>query len=396
MRNMMYIFISGYHKKYRENIYRTLFSPIGTINRYVFKSAGLVTVIHRLKRTKHFNQKALIVFVDRYGGSNQNEYVYYPIRNATLRKYVKEGNDRTAFYVELGDYIFPKNHEDIQGDFIRMGDIPKRSSATSSKDDGQYITIMESIIENEHYYSGTEGWDAAVKNLQTKRAFLAMEEEDLDNVSNDTLNSMVPFFYRLEYERKGFRTDKRIKPAKAPKDSSKGPRLSFHLSSKVEYQARIYYYFPYWAENCDVRIYLSMKSVPTQDDVQQPVVITYTNEMDHYWGNQAFSVPVKSEEFSFDVRTQDLPPGKTLVNFTQKISSQVRNRKAVKWFFIAFCAIIYVMCGFLLDYFGLPEDQSMKFFAYCAANWQQLLTSVIQILTVIFIALLNGGEGLLS
>lgn len=393
MHNITYIFISGYHKKYRQNIYRTLFSPTGTINRYVFKSAGLVTVIKRLKWPWLLQQKVLIVFVDRYGGANNQKYVYYPIRNAILKKYVKEGDERTAFYVELRDYIFPKSCDDIQGDITRMGDIPKRSSDTDSTDDGQYITIWESIIDKEHYYLGADAWNAAAKELQTKRAFLAMEEEKLDSADPDKLDNMVPFFYRLEYEQKRFRTYKPIRPVKTRKDTCKGLTSVFRFSSKADCRARIHYYFPFWAKNSSVELQLSMKSDSMQDDGKR---VSLPNEGESCQGTKLFSTLAVNGEIFFDVQAQGLAEGKTLVNFTQNISSQVQDHKAVRWFFISIAAIIYVMCGFLFDYFGLPKDQSIELSAYFLENWQQLLVSAIQILAIIFIAWLNGGESLLS
>ena len=399
MHNMMYIFISGYHKKYRENIYRTLFSPTGTINSYVFKDIGLTTVYKTLKSPQYLKKKVLIVFVDRYGGTDQNTYVYYPIRKAIFKKYEKGPTEssRVTFYVELGDYIFPKKWEDIQADFARMRDIPRKSPDVPSTNDGQYITFEESIIAKDRYYFGKEGWNTAVENLHTKRAFLVVDEEELDNVDSAKLANMVPLFYRLEFEKMGLKKYKRIRPARALKDMDKGLVSSFHFSPKAEYRAQIYYYFPFWAENNSVKIHLSMKNASTQAEVQPSAVLTYTNEVEQYRGcmSQSFSIPANSEEVSLDVHAQGLEEEKKLVNFTQKVNIQAQNHKARKWLLIMLCAVAYVLCGFLLDYFSLPQDQSMEFLAYCAENWREFVASVFQILMVIIIALLNGGEGLL-
>lgn len=398
MRNMIYIFISGYYIKYRKNIYRTLFSPSGTINSYVFKDSGLTTVCNTIKRQRFRRKKVLIVFVDRYGGDDENTYVYYPIREAVLKKYKKgaDGPDRVTFYVELGEYVFPKKWEDIQADILRLSNIPRKSPDSFPTKDGQYITFEENIIARDRYYFGNNGWSKAVETLHTKQAFLAIEKEKLDDIDSTELANMVPFFYRLEFEKKGLKNYKRIRPTRAPKGSDKGLGSSFHCSPKAEYFVQIYYYFPFWAKNNSVKIHLNMKNASTQAETPLAVLL-YTNEMEQCRGHisQSFSIPANSGEFSFDVEAQGLEAEKTLVNFAQNINIQLQHHKVLKWFLIMLCAVMYVFCGFLLDYFSLPQEQSMHFLAYCAGNWCQLATNVIQILTVIVIALLNGGEGLL-
>lgn len=388
---MMYIFISGYDYDYRANIYRTLASPAGTVNGYTFKIDGLAIVINKVNSSSFTARDVLIVFVDRYGGTDGGTYEYYPIRKATYHSLVENPSQtRVTFYVELGEYVFPHNWKNIQADVRRLGDIPKKSTDANAKKDGQYITVRDdNIIRSGTYYTGTDGWNAAVKELSTKRAFLAIANRELDYISTSELANAAPFFYRLEYEKKNKigHIFKCIAPISPINDPSRGLISPFRFSSSNQYRLQIHFYCPLWEANSDAKISLQMKS-ETQGENISPVIISYGDAIQDYQGVKTIPLNLPQADcfLSFNAQAVGLPHGKTLVDFQQKTFCQIQrfhiSLKVAATLLFTFTLVLFSFCKLLHGYQNqpLPEDQRLGLLEYFLENGRQLLEDLLGLL----------------
>lgn len=387
--DMMYIFISGYDHEYRTNIYRTLTSPVGTVNSYTFKSSGLAAVNNKLDEAVEERKSidVIIIFVDRYGGSNGDTYQYYPIRMATYcSREDNSGNNRVTFYVKLGNYVFPRNWKNVQEDICRLGDIPQKSHEANTKADGQYVSVQDAnIIRQEEYYTGDAGWLAAVKELRTKRAFLATANRELDHIAAGELAQAVPFFYRLEYRGKnkvGYKYHT-IRPVVSKADATGKTQSFFRFSEKGQYQIEIHFYFPHWEADTNTNISLQISRGLTIG-ANPSVLISYSDVTGENQGVKTvpLDIPQADGELYFNAKAENLASGKTLVNFTQNTPHQRRNsykKWAIPVVLLAIVAIAFV--NLMIGYKELPEDEQVSFWSYFLEHGNQLLEKILNFFT---------------
>lgn len=393
---MLYIFISGYHDAYRANLYRTLFLPVHTINKYVFKREGLTAILDKIDSQQSGSQ-AVIVFVDRY---HPDGYKYYPIRRATYKEHQDVNGGRVKFYVELEDYIFPKNCEGVQADIKRLNHFPTKSEdAGDPTKDGQYITVCDDNILGSNfddvYYAGDSGWYEAVKALKGKRAFLAKRSEDLDDISEQDLNQRTPFFFRIEYQKNELFGDsfKDVHPENNIKNHEW--ESYFIFSSENKCRAKIYFYFPLWENDRSATVTLQIKNENTGYILNTSLIAfkDQTDDPEEQRGDRLvqFPVPDSECEIFFEVLSQNVTTGKSVVSSGGGTQFRIRNYRMIKNLTIVGCAAIYVISGLI----GGHTDENLTTVQYIIANTPQLIANALQVGAVILITKLNGGKKLI-
>lgn len=386
---MIYIFISGYYDKYRSNLYQTLFLPVGYTNTYVFKHAGLTDILHKLNDQTYVKANAIIVFVDRYG---HDGYIYYPIRKAVFQRYtIDASQERVTFYVKLEDYIFPHNCAEIQKDILRLGDIPQKNLDSSNPtDDGHYITISDKIIYSENdntYYSGDDGWFNAVKELKNKKAFLAysMEGNNLNQITNDNLENIVPFFFRIEFSRAkdpdDFETQKVYPKSKKYQEESNKTISFIPVGNGNECYAKIFFYFPDRKDTVDTKIFLKI----IDNELNKLIIETEipNKEYEKQRGELYIALPISRDGITvrFDIESNITSKVQTkeIVGFGGDIKFKFR-RNYWKLFAMIVCILVYIVSSFCEQFI---TNYLVKLIVYGC-----------QIISIIILTKLNGDKKL--
>lgn len=385
---MLYIFISGFYKRYRDNLYRTLFLPKGMINKYTFNSDGLTIVLNKIEGNK---TDAIIVFVDRYCGGT---YRYYPIRKAIFKKYRTEG-EYAKIYVELREYIFPKNPEAVNIDIARMSDIPRKSTNEDTTDDGQYISVQDSILSNNNtitnnYYVEEEGWQKAVECLKTKKVFLVDQDKPADNIDITNINEVSPFFFRLECNKIRIinHSYQEIEPALEFEDKSK-VRSYFHSNPGSTLVFKIYFYFPLREVNINAKVKLTLESDSISDD---RTIIAIPDGYPKSSIDHKYTVPYSECDLRFDIIDERESNNKRIIGSGGVINIRPNKRILLKWTIIVLLSIIYVFSDFIGE--GLDIVKLDGIILYIKDNYLLLLKSTFQIGTIIAITKLNEDKKL--
>lgn len=226
-------------------------------------------------------------------------------------KHIKKSNDgnRVMFYVELGDYVFPRDWTRVQDDILRLRDIPIKATGTNSKDDGRYITVNENnilgVMIEDTYFTGASGWNEAVKTLNEKRAFLATGSEDLDTIDKNDLANRTPFFFRIEYQKNEYLGDSYKNIAPKNKATEKGWESYFYYSSINKCRVKIYFYFPLWKEDRSAEVKLQIKNENTGNVLNNSSIVfkDNTDDPDEQRGDRfvQFLVPDSECEIVFEI-----------------------------------------------------------------------------------------------
>lgn len=228
-----------------------------------------------------------------------------------------------------------------------------------------------------------------MKELSTKRAFLATTNRELDHITTSELANAVPFFYRLEYKKKNKigHKFKCIAPVSPINDSSRGLISPFRFSTSNQYQLQIHFYFPLWETNSDAKISLQMKS-ETQGENRSPVMISYGDAIQDNQGVKTIPLNLPQADcfLSFNAQASGLPLGKTLVDFQQKTFCQIQrlhiSLKAASALIVAFILALFSFGKLLYGYQTqpLPEDQRLGLLEYFLENGRQLLEDLLGLL----------------
>lgn len=229
---MLYIFNSGYHASYVENIYKTLFLQNGSINSYKYKYEGPNKRIdpqthHRLN--EFTNDEVMIIYADRF--TTPNNYKYYPLRTGKLVYYSNE-LDKVVLYIKLCDFISAKNIDEFQT-FINEStkdDLPKYDAKTRER--GYYVVYNENKFDKSNFIEGEQAWMEICSALYHTKLF--QHKENLDNeVIADTIFNKITLF------------DEKSRPIEPKYVKDKAEPLFFYdVNINKRYDLRLDFFYP--------------------------------------------------------------------------------------------------------------------------------------------------------
>lgn len=396
MEKMLYIFISGYYETYRDNIYRTLSLPTGMVNKYIFDyDARISPVINELNGRKNANvtkTEALIVFLDR-----SNDYNFYPVRKASYSLHViTDKEKKVAFYLKLGDYIYPRSAQATSTAIKGFPGVPKPGPGAPT-DDGPYVSFQDSILPNDNpssmFFFGDEAWKMAVCELNSMQAFRTAPGHTIEkNGQNGDSEKYYPIFFRvkcLEKQKKVDATPKDISPQYAESADAKKltaflqPRSGKTLLFKVEC------FFP---TGGDIR---SLKPKIVLTSKSEEVISTSISEDETTGegpgGELEYTVTKEVQTLTIGIECWTSGDMRILCpNIT--IELRPKDMRTAKNIAIIFCAAIYLGSSALKT--GSASASTIGWVTFLLQNWSSLVLDAVQLGMVIAITSLNDGKKL--
>jgi hypothetical protein len=354
---MLYLFNSGFRDGYVANVLKTLCLPDGSSNLYSYRTGdadGNVTIersqqVHDLPE----NEQVLIIFVDRYYGSQR--YGYQSLRRGRLlRATVKD--DRLNIRVRLtefcaGDATFSQRVED---NLVKLG-APRFVDSTDNTRDGQYAVICPTDITSPgECGTGGEKWKAIVNGLSETHALQSTQDQPV-------------VFARAEFRRDG--DPNQLTPEVTPS----GDQI-FRINRGQKHTLSVNYFFPIVKSHriaggsLDVTLgsQLNAISAMTQalDLAERPVEFSFT------------SGPSVSDATSNIILTATPPEG--LQFFAPKIDLPLEIVQGTRqWLGLVFLAVLYCVCAVAIAY-----DPSKPLDTH--AIWLKLGGFIVQGIVVIF------------
>jgi len=167
-KRILYLFNSARRPLYKQNLYRILALPIGSITQFRY------TIEHHvppeLLNSSLQGKETLIVFVDRF---SDGSYTYYPIRKGKILKNYPKA-DRLILECRLGDYCCVHNPEDFKNFTSVLKEIVRGVPELTDGDpkntrDGYYVQLGEDVRDK--LIVGEDCWLPSVKGISRTKAF---------------------------------------------------------------------------------------------------------------------------------------------------------------------------------------------------------------------------------
>ena len=232
---MLYIFNSGYHASYVENIYKTLFLQNDSINTYRYKFEGThkrIDSITHQRLNECINDEVMIIYADRF--SESDEYIYYPLRIGKLVYYLNE-LDKVVLYLKMDDFIYTKNIEKFQTfiNEVTYSNLPKKDVNNESKEIGYYVVYNKNEFAKSDFILGEDAWKEICSALYSTKVFHYKETDDNNGVEKDTIFTKITIF-----DGKG----RPIKPKYAKYQTE--PLFFYDATINKSYDLRLDFFYP--------------------------------------------------------------------------------------------------------------------------------------------------------
>jgi len=164
-KKILYLFNSARRPLYKQNLYRILALPIGSITQFRY------TIEHHvppeLLNSSLQGKETLIVFVDRF---SDGSYTYYPIRKGkVLKNYPKA--DRLILECRLGEYCCVRDSEEFTKVLKKSASgVPELAGEDPrNTKDGYYVQLGEDVRDK--LLSDEDCWLTSVKGISRTDAF---------------------------------------------------------------------------------------------------------------------------------------------------------------------------------------------------------------------------------
>jgi len=167
-KKVLYLFNSARRPLYKQNLYRILALPVGSVTqfRYTIEHHVPPELLNRSLQGK----ESLIVFVDRF---SDGSYTYYPIRKGKILKNYPKA-DRLILECCLGDYCCVHNPEDFKNFTSVLKESARGVPELTDGDpkntrDGYYVQLGEDVRDK--LLSDEDCWITSVKGISRTDAF---------------------------------------------------------------------------------------------------------------------------------------------------------------------------------------------------------------------------------
>lgn len=362
---MIYVFNSGEHKEYIDNLMRVLFSPPNTIIRFSFKYQGQKKhideeTIIQLRKREDIN--ILIIYV------NKNNYTYFPLRFAILQDIIFEDN-KAKIYMKLSKFVFFPN-------CIKFSVIFKNTFSNSphyicpNKQDGSYVIIGKDVDKLGLDYKtaiNTEGevWLNLVTLLYGQRNF---SYKYLDE-------NYYPFFYFYSlYDSAGKTVIMR----------NKNNITSYVLTRNKKYTLKL---------NC-CNLFLTPENKRNLSVLIQKDDELHLKEVNSKYSDIIFNFSCDSNVNSIikiDIQDTNKQGINNIWSTPVELPIVVRQSKIVFCLIWIIFPLLYVASSFFMtDFKSINDLYSLK--SFFVNNYIHFLFSGIQIYSIIGITYLHGNK----
>jgi hypothetical protein len=163
-KKVLYLFNSARRPLYKQNLYRILALPVGSVTQFRY------TIEHHvpseLLNSSLQGKESLIVFVDRF---SDDSYTYYPIRKGKILKSYSKA-DRLILECRLGEYRCVHNQEDFTNVLKKSArGVPELTDGDPKNTrDGYYVQLGENVIDK--LIVGEDCWLLSVKGISRTKA----------------------------------------------------------------------------------------------------------------------------------------------------------------------------------------------------------------------------------